>query len=109
MADGLDREFFVPLTDRDRLRVRLKTRPAECPTFAVMLECLFEGNERWIQVIRFDDWDGCPHIDRSFPDGTVVKEWLVDSGDHKTNAKESMSWLKKNWSKERARYEQSLE
>jgi hypothetical protein len=107
MVDGLDREYIDQQTNWDRLRVRIKTRPEQRPTYAVMLACLFA--DRWVQVARLDDWDGCPHIDRTNPDGTIDKEWLPDAMDNKINARRTLSWMKQNWLRERQRYESQLE
>ncbi|NJL99876.1 MAG: hypothetical protein HC924_14245 [Synechococcaceae cyanobacterium SM2_3_2] len=109
MADGLDREYIADFSDKDRLRVRFKTKPEQKPTYAVMLECQFiELKDQWIQVMRLDDWDGCPHIDRAYPDGTVSKEWLPDTGNNKINTSRAVAWAKSNWEKERERYESQL-
>ena len=86
MADHLNKEYLYNLTDCDRLRVRVKTsRNPERPTYAIQLECWFEQVGRWRQVIRADDFDGAPHFDIHYPNGTTQKKWLLDQEDNKIN------------------------
>lgn len=102
--DGLDKFFFDYITDKDRLRVRFKSKPNERPTFAVMLECSWIEDD-WVQVARIDDWDGGPHIDRSYSDGRVVKTWLHDFMNNSANLKAAINQLAARYEEERSRYE----
>lgn len=111
--DGLDKEIFIPLTDVDRLRVRIKTRNEPRPTYAISLECIFDEDERWCAVVRADDWHGSPHLDRLHPDGSQTKQWLPDAGvdsrrNNILNMQRASEYLKGNWEQERQRYEKEL-
>jgi len=109
MADHLNKEYLYNLTDCDRLRVRVKTsRNPERPTYAIQLECWFEQVGRWRQVIRADDFDGAPHFDIHYPNGTTQKKWLLDQEDNKINMKAARQYLLDHWEAERARYENEL-
>lgn len=102
--DELDKHFIQWLSHNARLRYRLKTRPTERPSYAIMLECKFDGE--WQQVVRADDWDGGPHLDIHSPNqASPRKEWLYDSGDNKLNCKQARQWMLDNWELQRNRYE----
>lgn len=105
--DSLDKEYLVYITDRDRFRVRVKTRPQERPTFSIQLECNFGGDD-WYAVIRADDWHDRPHFDILSPDGSSQKKWQPDSGDNKINMKQCFNELKQIWELQRERYEHEL-
>ncbi len=106
--DGLDYEFIRLIDHQNRFRLRLKTRPNERPTFAVILECQFQEDGRWVQVIRCDDWDGGPHLDIVYPSGRIQKQWLPDMGDNKDNLREALAWMLENWESQRGRYEAQI-
>ncbi len=106
----LNREFFIPITDRDRFRIRVKTQPdPERPSFMIQLECDFGAdNSDWQPVIRADDWQDRPHFDILSPDGTTKKVWQDDLGDNKMNMKACLQKLKEIWLTEKERYENEL-
>lgn len=106
--DQLNKEIEIPLSLNDRLRIRVKTKPGERPTYAIQLECWFEPVGRWRQVIRADDFDGAPHLDIHHPDGTTEKKWLPDQGDNKMNMKAAEQFLRNHWKEQRKRYEDEL-
>ncbi|HAG85787.1 MAG TPA: hypothetical protein DCL61_32775 [Cyanobacteria bacterium UBA12227] len=96
------------LTDRDRLRVRVKTRPSSRPTYTFQLECRFGENDEWMAVFRADDFHERPHLDILSPDGSKRKEWLFDYGDDKRNMIEAQQLIRERWEQERQRYEAEL-
>ena len=104
-----DKQFFIFLTHQDRLRVQVKTRPDERPTYSIQLECQFESEGQWYPVIRADDYHDCPHLDILSPSGEKRKVWLSDQIDNKMNMKEAQRFLRENWQQQRQRYEQQLE
>ncbi|WP_456154078.1 DUF7718 family protein [Pseudocalidococcus azoricus] len=107
--DGLDKDYIdETLSHQDRLRVRLRTHPSDRPSYAIMLECQFGDDSRWVQVIRADDWDDGPHLDICSPDGSIQKQWLVDTGNNAQNCLNSLRWMKENWEAQRLRYEVEL-
>jgi hypothetical protein len=103
--ETFDKEFFVFITHQDRLRVQIKTRPIERPTYSIQLECQLEPEGKWCPVIRADDFHDRPHLDILFPSGNNKKVWLSDQIDNKANMKEAQDFLVKNWERERHRYE----
>ncbi|NJP10938.1 MAG: hypothetical protein HC866_16875 [Leptolyngbyaceae cyanobacterium RU_5_1] len=107
--EKFDREYIALLTDRDRMRVRIKTRPNYRPTYVFQLECRFGDKDDWIAVIRADDFHDRPHLDVLSPDGDSRKEWIQDWGDDKRNMKEAQQLIKSRWERERQRYESELE
>ncbi|MEE3719214.1 hypothetical protein V2H45_20930, partial [Tumidithrix elongata RA019] len=105
---SFDREYIGMLTDRDRMRVRIKTRQTHRPTYVFQLECKFENMDNWVAVIRADDFHDRPHLDILSPNGKSRKEWIHDWGDDKRNMKEAQQLIKTRWEKERQRYESEL-
>lgn len=103
-----DKEYFSPITHVDRLRVQVKTNPTERPSYSIQLECQFDDEEKWVPVVRADDFHGVPHLDIYSPYGQPKKQWLPDRMDNKGNMKEAMRYLKENWHRERKRYENEL-
>ena len=106
--ENFDLEYTALLTDRDRMRVRIKTRPYKRPTYVFQLECRFDDTDNWVAVIRADDFHARPHIDILSPTGNFRKEWLYDWGDDKRNMKEAQEIIKARWQEERQRYESEL-
>lgn len=107
--DGLDHEHFCQLTDIDRIRFRVKTRPEFRPTFSIQLECDFTGEgTEYVPVVRLDDWHDRPHIDILHANGTKTKQWRHDHRNNKLNMKEAQEWLFHNWEAHRQRYEKEL-
>jgi hypothetical protein len=106
--ENFEREFTALLTDCDRIRARIKTRPNNRPTYVFQLECKFEDVDKWVAVIRADDFHDRPHLDILSPTGNSRKEWLVDLGDDKLNMKEAQKIIKIRWQEERQRYEFEL-
>jgi hypothetical protein len=106
--EGFNREYIALLTDRDRLRVRIKTYPNPRPTYVFQLECRFDDTDSWRAVIRADDFHNRPHLDVLSPNGSSRKEWMHDWGDDKLNMQEAQRLIKNRWEKERQRYESEL-
>ncbi len=107
--EGFDKVYIAVLTDRDRIRTRIKTRPNHRPTFVFQIECKFDDTDRWVAIIRADDFHNRPHLDILSPDGSSRKEWITDWGDNKANMKEAQRLIKARWENERQRYEFELE
>lgn len=106
--EGFDHEHIAPMTGNDRIRVRVKTRPACRPTYTIQLECRFDETNEWVPVFRADDFHGQPHLDILHPDGTKQKEWLFDWGDDRRNMKAAQEIVRARWEQERNRYESEL-
>lgn len=108
--EGFDLEYLDnKLSDVDRIRVRLKTKPSSNrPTFVFQLECKFGGDSNWVAVFRVDDFDGAPHVDILHPDGTKEKIWLGDTGDNRENMIEAQKFFRERREQERKRYEFEL-
>ncbi len=104
--DGLDRYVEISLGGEARIICRFREGFANQPSYAVTLLCQIKG--KWCEVVRADDWDGRPHLDRTSPDGTVAKRWSKDTGDNLSNYEVALDWLLENWYKERERYESEL-
>jgi len=106
--EDFDVEYTAQLTDRDRMRVRIKTRPNHRPTYVFQLECRFDDTDTWMAVIRADDFHQRPHLDVLSPNGNSHKEWIYDWGDNKRNMQEAQKIIKTRWIQERQRYESEL-
>jgi len=102
LTDGYD----FDLGGSDFLVIRFKPRFKQKPSYCITL--ISEINGKWYQVVRADDWDGRPHLDRSYPDGRVEKQWRTDIGDNQSNYQEALDWLLDHWDVERQRYESEL-
>lgn len=106
--ENFDLEYTAMLTDRDRMRTRIKKYPKNRPTYVFQLECRFDDSDKWEAVIRADDFHYRPHIDILSPNGNSRKEWMTDWGDDKKNMMEAQRIIAIRWEKERQRYEFEL-
>lgn len=106
--EDFDLEYVALLTDRDRMRTRIKRFPSRRPTYVFQLECRFDDSDNWVAVIRADDFHDKPHLDILSPNGKPRKEWMQDWGNDKANMKEAQQLIIARWEKERQRYESGL-
>ena len=102
------KEFFVPLGNRERFRVRVDIRPTEPPSYCIQLEGWFDDARGWEPVVRADDFHGSPHLDFLSPSGVQWKQWLPERGDCKANMKAAESWIRNNWKAQLERYKYEL-
>jgi len=65
MPGEIDKDYELPLSSVDRLRIRFKTKsrsgaPAELIEFAVVYRAMIDG--RWRDLRRYDNAHGPPHV-----------------------------------------------
>lgn len=61
-GENFDREYYSCANRLRRIRVRVKTRSTNRPTFVFQLECRFDDTDKWMPVIRADDFHDHPHL-----------------------------------------------
>ena len=76
----METDFFVDLTQSDRVRVWFVTEQGSVQNFTVQYETVIDGD--WHPVVRYDGWHDQPHRDTLDRDGQVQhKDWLHVSYD----------------------------
>lgn len=97
----METDFFVDLTENDRIRVWFITEQGEVQNFTVQYETVMDGN--WCPVVRYDGWHDQPHRDTLDRAGHVRhKDWLAMSyGDALTYALDD---LRQRWRRYRENF-----
>lgn len=82
----METDFFVDLTERDRIRIWFITERGDVQNFTVQYETIID--DMWYPVVRYDGWHGQPHRDSLDRTGHVRhKDWLqMSEGDALTYA-----------------------
>jgi len=97
----VETDFFVDLTENDRIRVWFITEQGEVRNVTVQYESVIDGD--WHPVVRYDGWHDQPHRDTLDRDGQVRhKDWLAMSyGDALTYALDD---LRQRWRRYRENF-----
>lgn len=90
----METDFFVDLTESDRIRVWFSTEHGGVQNFTVQYETIID--DAWFPVVRYDGWHDQPHRDTLDPQGHVQhKDWLsLDYGEALTYALDD---LRQHW------------
>jgi hypothetical protein len=98
-----EKEFEIPISARDKIRVRLTTEHGQLTEVVAQLECEVGGD--WLQCRRYDSAHGFFHVHPKPWDTAQDRQVPVESGDLRHGINLAIADLKANWT----RYRQELE
>jgi hypothetical protein len=92
-----DTDYVYPLSDEDRLRVRIATgRGRPVNDFVVQYEAQINGT--YYPVVRYDSWHGEAHRDLLDSEGHVIRKlWLGRTSDYRDIVDQAVKELQDLW------------
>lgn len=95
------KNFYIPLTSEDRIRVEIHTVRGQVHNFTVQYELLL--NRNWTAVVRYDTAHGYPHMDVMHP-GSGQEKIILRTSDLAEALNFAIGDLKLRWNHYRDRY-----
>ncbi|MCS4541791.1 MAG: hypothetical protein HY929_05665 [Euryarchaeota archaeon] len=86
--------YFIPLSDKDRMRVDITIEKGKVKNFVIQLEAMVLGG--WKAVVRYNYAHGFPHKDIMLSDGSKAKERIPET-DLNEVVKYAINDIKQNW------------
>ena len=102
----MERDYFIPLTHEDRIRVRFALDAGMVTDFLVQYEV--QIGEQWHAVIRYDLAHGFLHRDRLDPQSQLASKEPVPYGTLANAMTEAIREIKANWPEYRGWYEERM-
>ncbi len=99
-----DTDYTFPLSDEDRLRVRIDTGGTpEVKDFVVQYEAKISGT--YYAVVRYDSWHGEAHRDLLGPQGELKhKQWLGRTSNYGEIVNAAIQELQERWEQYRQEF-----
>jgi hypothetical protein len=92
----------IQLDNDSRIAVVFQRKKADITNFVVVLETKIinvkDGKQEWIQVLRFDDAHGYPHMDKLDKDGNKIEVIKFDYLTNKEALSMAVDLIKNNFS-----------